>query len=168
MVDLSKVPPYSIAYFENVGKQNPIAMMHENLDFFKKFYVQIPSEKWNYAYDSGKWTVKEVLGHIIECERIFQYRALRFSRNDATDLPGFDQDMYVAAANTNQRSPESLIEEYVNVRKAGLSLFENLTEEELERGGTANGFWVKTGWIAYMITGHELHHYNILKERYGI
>lgn len=71
MVDLSKVPPYSIAYFENVGKQNPIAMMHENLDFFKKFYVQIPSEKWNYAYDSGKWTVKEVLGHIIECERIF-------------------------------------------------------------------------------------------------
>ena len=167
-IDLSEVPSYTRPYFEKVGETDVIQLMRENISVFESFYRNIPVEKWDYAYAEGKWTIKEVLGHIIDSERVFQYRALRFSRNDQTDLPGFDQDLFVSAGNTKHRTPESLIEEYVLVRKAGLALFENLSAEELSRSGLANGFKVKVGWIAYMITGHEIHHIEILKERYGI
>jgi hypothetical protein len=167
-MDLSEVPAYSRPYFEKVGDADVITLMRENLSVFEPFYRSIPKEKWDFAYAEGKWDIKEVLGHIIDSERVFQYRALRFSRNDQTDLPGFDQDLFVAAGNVKHRTPESLIEEYVQVRKAGLLLFENLSAEELSRSGLANAFKVHVEWIAYMITGHEMHHVGILKERYGI
>jgi hypothetical protein len=168
MVDLSAVPAYSRPYFEKIGNRNAIDLMRANLPVFELFYRNIPAQKWDYAYAEGKWTIKQVLGHIIDSERVFQYRALCFSRNDQTDLPGFDQDVYVAADNASHRTPESLIDEYVHVRNAGLYLFENLSAEELLRSGLANGFNVQVNWIAYMITGHEMHHIEILKERYGI
>lgn len=166
MVDLTQVPAYTVPYFQAVGNQDPIASMRTNLEEFEAFYKSIPTEKWNYAYAENKWTVKEVLAHVIDSERVFQYRALRFARNDNTDLPGFDQDIFVAAGNSDHRSVESLLDEYVHVRKAGLYLFENLNEEELNREGTANGARVKVLWIAYMLVGHEMHHGRILKERY--
>lgn len=165
-MDISLVPPYSRPYFEKVGNRNPVELMRENLTAFKIFYNSIPTEKWNYAYAEGKWTVKEVLAHVIDSERVFQYRALRFARNDNTDLPGFDQDVFVAAKNTAHRTVASLLEEYEIVRKAGLLLFENLNNEEMARKGKANGFEIETNWIAYMIVGHEMHHVQILKERY--
>jgi len=167
-LDLSEVPSYSRPYFEKVGEADVLTLMRKNLSVFESFYRNIPKEKWDFAYAEGKWNIKEVLGHIIDSERIFQYRALRFSRDDQTDLPGFDQDLFVAAGNAKYRTPESLIEEYTQVRKAGLLLFENLSAEELSRSGLANGFKVRVEWIAYMITGHEIHHIEILKERYGI
>lgn len=167
-MDISQIPAYSRPYFEKVGDKNPIELMRQQLSEYESFYKNIPAEKWDYAYANGKWTVKEVLAHIIDSERVFQYRALRFSRNDKTELPGFDQDIYVAAKNTDHRTIESLIEEYTVVRKSSLLLFENLNEEELSRIGKANGFEIETRWIAYMITGHEIHHVQILKERYGL
>ena len=165
-IDLSQVPEYSRPYFEKVGDRNPIELMRTNLIEFESFYTQIPAEKWEYAYAEGKWTLKEVLAHVIDSERVFQYRALRFSRNDKTDLPGFDQDLFVAAKNTEHRTVASLLEEYSIVRKSSLILFENLNEEELSRQGSANGFQVLVKWIAYMIVGHEMHHVTIVKERY--
>jgi len=165
---LDEVPAYARGYFELVGEQDPIALLRKQLSETTKLYKSIPSEKWDYAYAEGKWTIKEVLGHLIDSERIFQYRALRFGRGDTTDLPGFDQDIYVAAGNAPRRSAESLIEEYETVRKSSLLLFEQLNETELERSGTANGAMVKVRWLAYMSAGHEMHHLRILKERYGV
>jgi hypothetical protein len=161
-----QIPSFYQGYFNQVGSRNPLELMRENGAINEAYFRSLPSEKWDYAYAPGKWTVKELLGHIIDSERVFQYRALRFSRNDKTPLPGFDQDLFVAAGNALRRSPESLMNEYVSVRNASLTLFENLSEEELARTGTANNYEVKTEWIAYMITGHEMHHIQILKERY--
>lgn len=165
-VDLSKVPPYSRPYFETVGDQNPIELMRKNGIDFLTFYQSIPADKWNFAYAEGKWTIKEVLAHVIDSERVFQYRALRFGRNDNTELPGFDQDTFAAAKNSAHRTEESLLEEYQIVRQSSCVLFENFNEEELNRTGKANDFEIMVGWIAYMIVGHEMHHEQILKERY--
>jgi DinB superfamily len=167
-MDLTDIPEYTRTYFEKVGEENAIVLMRKNRELLGAFYKSIPAEKWDYAYADGKWTVKEVLSHLIDSERVFQYRALRFSRNDHTELPGYDEGVFAAAGHANHRTPQSLIEEYFHVRDAGLYLFENLNVEELSLGGKANGNFVRVDWIAYMITGHEMHHVEILKERYGL
>lgn len=168
MIDLSNVPEFYHGYFNQVGDQEPRHLMKQHLADNEAFFLNLPAEKWDYAYDEGKWTIKEVLGHIVDAERVFQYRALRFSRNDKTELPGFDQDAYVAAGNTRHRSIESMIKEYVAVRHSSLALFEGLSPEELTRTGKANGYLFETGWMAYLITGHEMHHMQVLRERYGV
>jgi DinB superfamily len=99
-------------------------------------------------------------------ERVYAYRALRFARNDKTELPGFEQEDYARYSNANERSLESILEEYIAVRKATITLFKNLSDEVFARGGVANGNFVTVGALVYHIAGHELHHINILKERY--
>jgi hypothetical protein len=118
------------------------------------------------AYAEGKWTIKQVLGHLIDTERIFAYRAPCIGRNDKTWLPGFEQDDYVANANFNARTLASLIEELVSVRRATVNLFKHFTDEEWCRRGIANQKEVSARAIAYMAAGHERHHLEILKSRY--
>ncbi len=161
-----EIPPFYLGYFQQVGNLNPLDLLRENARELSKFLKNLPEEKWDFAYAPGKWTVKELLGHIIDSERIFQYRLLRFSRGDSTELPGFDQDVFVAAGNAARRSPESLLSEYLAVREAGLLLLESLSSEELKKRGTANGYEIAAGWIPYFMAGHEMHHACILKERY--
>lgn len=168
MTDLSNVPEFYHGYFRQVGDHEPRHLMKQHLADNEAFFLNLPAEKWNYAYAEGKWTVKEVLGHIIDAERVFQYRALRFSRNDQTELPGFDENAFVAAGNAKHRSVESMIKEYVAVRHSSLALFEGLSPEELKRTGKANGYTFETGWMAYLIAGHEMHHIQVLHERYGV
>jgi len=126
----------------------------------------IPDEKWNYVYAPGKWTIKEVLVHIIDDERIYAYRALRFGRGDTTDLPGFEQEDYVPYSRANQRSVKSILKEYATVRKATLSLFKSFSEEDLLRKGTANNNVSSVRGLLYHLAGHELHHLEIIKEKY--
>lgn len=130
-------------------------------------YLQnLPVEKWDYKYGPDKWTIKEVMLHIIDTERIFMYRALRVGRHDTTPLKGFEQDDYVPYCNVDQRSPESIIAEYQSVRAASLSLFQHFREEDLKVIGNASEKPISCRALGFMIAGHEQHHLRILKERY--
>jgi hypothetical protein len=120
----------------------------------------------NFRYAAEKWTAKEVLGHITDSERIFTYRALRIARSDQTPMEGFEQDDYVRGAGFNERALASLVEEFADVRSASLALFRSFANEAWSRRGTANKNEVSVRALAFITAGHELHHRQILKERY--
>jgi uncharacterized damage-inducible protein DinB len=132
----------------------------------EKFVSRLSKKQLKGKYAPGKWTIREILLHIIDSERIFSYRALRIGRGDTTPLPGFEQDDYTSYSRANERSVASILEEYRTVRKATLSLFKTFSEEDLLRKGTANGNLVSVRALLYHLAGHELHHLQIIKERY--
>jgi uncharacterized damage-inducible protein DinB len=136
---------------------------HETVDALRK-----AKHKGDFAYAPGKWTIKQVVGHICDAERIFAYRALRIARGDTTPLPGFEQDDYVATASFNSLSMDDLLEELWSVRAATLSLAKHLPPEALSRRGTASGNPVSVRALLYIIAGHERHHLAVLKELYGV
>ena len=113
--------------------------MRRNLDIMKELVRSFPEEKLTYRFAEGEWTIKEILGHVIDTERIFSYRALRFARNDTTSLPGFEQDDYVPYARSNERSLDDILEEYATVRSSTLALFEQFDDDALSRTGIASG-----------------------------
>lgn len=141
-------------------------LFRQQMEEFVDFLRHIPKGKYKYAYAKDKWTLMEVLVHIIDTERIFQYRALRFSRGDTTELQGFDQDNYVSESLAGKRSMETIINEYLAVRQSTISLFENLGEANLEYSGMVSGVPWTVGTIGFVICGHQQHHQNILKQRY--
>lgn len=118
------------------------------------------------TYAEGKWTVNEIVQHCIDTERIFINRALRFLRNDKTNLPGYDHDAYVPASNANRRSLDDLLAEYKAVRHSSALFYAPLTQEELLRTGTANNLEISVLAIGYILVGHPTHHFNVIKERY--
>ena len=126
----------------------------------------ITEEQGNYVYADGKWTIKELLIHLIDTERIFCNRALRFARNDQTDLPGYNHDEYVPNSGANERTLNDISNEFNIVRQGTIALFNSFTPEMLERKGTANGNNLTVLAIGFVISGHEKHHVNILDERY--
>ncbi len=125
-------------------------------------------ERENYAYAPGKWTLKEMLGHIIDTERVMTYRLAAFARNEQQVQPGFDENDYVNQARFSARSLEDLTAEFEALRKANLYLFRSLNEEEMSRKGIASGNGISVKALLYVIAGHVLHHINILKERYHV
>ncbi len=119
-----------------------------------------------YRYAPGKWTIKEIVNHLSDDERIYVYRALRFARSDDTELPGFDQETFAQYSRANERSTEELLEEFSTVRSATLSFFGSLDEASLMKGGVADGQrWTVRG-LAYHLAGHELHHMDIVRRLY--
>jgi hypothetical protein len=136
---------------------------HESVGMLRK-----AKHKGDFAYEPGKWTIKEVISHMCDTERVMAYRALRFARGDATDLPGFEQDDYVAMSKAGSRTMDDLLEELWSVRAATLSLAKHLPEEALGRAGKASGNRVTVRALLYIIAGHELHHMAVLKDRYGV
>ena len=128
----------------------------------------LTEDQWNYQYATDKWTVKEVLIHILDTERIFAYRALRISRNDKLPMQGFEQNDYVNYYEVDDRSPASLLEEYELLRRSTISMFKNMSNDMLDRMGTASGGPFSALALGFMIAGHEIHHWEILEERYGI
>ena len=140
--------------------------LQSNFVAMKELILSLPGEKLNYRYAAGKWTIKEILVHIVDDERIYAYRALRFARNDKTELPGFEQDDYAMASHANERSIESIFEEYKAVRDSTIALFNALPEDVFLRMGTADNKKATVRALAYHIAGHELHHMNIIKEKY--
>ena len=165
----AEYPAYSHIYMDLL-EDDGLVLQHllQNKKKNKKFIYTLPEEQLYYRYDKGKWTIKEILVHIIDDERIFSYRALRYARNDSTPLHGFEQDDYAFYSKANERSLDSIFAEYEAVRKATISLFENLPDEAFMRSGMAfgniNDRTVRA--LAYHIAGHELRHINIIKERY--
>lgn len=137
--------------------------IHRQSEFL---YGSYPEDKWEYRYENGKWTVKEILGHLCDCERIFSTRALRFARNDQTPLPGFEQNDYTPESNVAHRSVADLLEEWSYLRNATIKMFENFSPQMLQRKGTASGWTISVEAIGFVLVGHEKHHQNVFKERY--
>jgi uncharacterized damage-inducible protein DinB len=159
--------PYAIMYIRLLPDDGLVLKhLQENLKVVKDFILTFPEERLTYRWAEGEWTIKEILGHIIDDERIYCYRALRFARNDATELPGFEQDDYVVYSGANERSLEDILEEYTAVRQATFTFFNSLEEEALKRAGIANGHIMSVRAAVYHIAGHELHHLNSIKENY--
>jgi len=129
---------------------------------------QSNKQKENFAYADGKWTLKEMLGHIIDCERVFVYRMTCFARNEQQQLPGFNEDDYVANAHFSERNYEDMIEEFAALRRANLYFFKSLNAEELERKGVASAREITVKSILYIAAGHVIHHVGVLKERYEV
>ena len=158
------------AYYETyIGKvegEDIVEILSSSFSETLAFLNAIPTEKWDYAYAEDKWTIKEIVLHIIDTERIFAYRALRIARNDKTPLPGFDQDDFAPFTNANNRTKASLIEAYESVRKASLVLFKNFTDEMWQRKGMASDNVLTPLAAAYIVQGHEIHHFRVIKERY--
>jgi hypothetical protein len=119
-----------------------------------------------HRYEPGKWSVKQLVGHVIDAERIFAFRALAFARGEANPLPGFDQDPYVANAGSDDRSIADLAEEFATIRKANVMMFRALSEESWKRSGVASDNPISVRALAYILLGHERHHLRILRERY--
>lgn len=140
--------------------------LNQGMDEFLAFVQAIPDEKLQYAYADGKWTLAEALVHIIDAERVFQYRAFRFSRNDRTPLAGFEQNGYILESTAQERSKEDLMAEYALVRKCTLAIFNGLELEKLKRGGIASEIPWTVGGLGFVICGHQEHHRKIIAERY--
>lgn len=126
----------------------------------------IPEARGDHRYAEGKWSIKEVLQHMIDCERVFAYRALRFARNDGTELHGFDENLYAPAAEAGRRTVAELLSEHKAVRAATVHLFRSLTDEMLLRMGRANGNPFSVRSLGWAIAGHDRHHVNVIKQRY--
>lgn len=131
-----------------------------------KFVQDIPLDKYDYRYAEGKWTIKDIIQHLIDVERVFTYRALRFSRNDNIQLPGFDENTYADNAFANNRSIKDLLTEIAIVRQSTLALFKTFKEEELLKMGKASERDISVRAIGFIIIGHQNHHLNVFKERY--
>ncbi|WP_295673587.1 DinB family protein [uncultured Mucilaginibacter sp.] len=156
---------FAARYVDLVGNGPIIEILEYLQQMTFNFFLRIDPEKASYAYADGKWTIKQVVGHITDTERVFAYRALAFSR-EAIELPGFDQDVYMEKATFNSRSLEDLANEYNTVRESTLYLLKSFTEEQTMQKGIASGNPLSVRALAYMIAGHEMHHIKILKERY--
>lgn len=159
-------PPYAEMYLQHVEKEDVLDILQERLESSKQIYNQISEEKANFRYAAGKWSIKEVLLHIVDTERIFTYRALSIARGEKASLLGFDQDIYVQNSYANDRTFASILEEFELVRKSTVSLFKNLQANTLTIKGNANGYDVTPRGIAFMLAGHEMHHTKIVLERY--
>jgi len=131
-----------------------------------KFVQNLPMDKFDYRYAEGKWTIKDIIQHLIDCERIFAYRALRIARNDSTELPGFEEDDYVIEANANQRSIMDLLTELSAVRHSTLYLFKTFNEEQLLRIGIASDNAISVRALGFLIIAHQNHHQRVFEERY--
>ena len=133
---------------------------------FEDLVHGLTDEQFLFSYGEGKWTVAEVLVHLIDTERVFQYRAFRISRNDKTPLPGFDHNIFVEESNANKRTKEDILKEYLSVRDASISLFDAMLDQNLKRVGTASDISWSVAALGLVISGHQQHHENILQERY--
>lgn len=143
-----------------------LSVLKQNKTETQNILTKISEEKSLFRYAEGKWSIKELLGHIIDTERIFAYRALRFARNDQTPIEGFDQDPYIENANFDNCKFTDLIAEFALIREANILMFQNLPENAWMRFGIASDNPVSVRALAFMLAGHEQHHINILKERY--
>ncbi|TSD64940.1 DinB family protein [Inquilinus sp. KBS0705] len=158
--------PYAAGYVAAVPDgADVMELLEANQTQTYNLFSNMTEEQAMHAYAEGKWTLKEVLGHMIDTERVFSFRAFVFSREDIS-LPGFDQETYVNSTDFNSRSIQSLAAEFRAVREATLYLFGSLSQEQLNRHGVASGNLVKVSALVYITAGHELYHLKLIKDRY--
>jgi uncharacterized damage-inducible protein DinB len=159
-------PPYYTYYINLVGTNYGIKALESQIIEMQQFIGNVPFEKENYSYADGKWTIKEVLGHICDVERILGYRALCIARGEQKELPGFNENEYVINGKFNHRSLYDLAHEFSIVRESNIALFKSFDEKVFDMIGAANNYKMSVRAILFMIAGHEKHHINVIKERY--
>lgn len=160
-------PPFMQAYIKLVPDDGNLLIHLEDIFSETEEIIQpLSEEKMNYRYAPGKWTIKDMLVHLADTERIFVYRALRFSRGDETALPGFEESLFAQYARANDRDKEDIMREYSLVRESSIAFIESLSDEALNRKGMANQSQLSVRFIINLIYGHHKHHLNVLRERY--
>lgn len=164
--DLTTIPEYYHKYVRLVQENDAATALTENTGTAVLFFDGIPEEKWDHRYADGKWSIKELVQHMIDTERIFAYRALCMARGEKQSLPGFDENQYAASSHAERRQKEDLAEEFKTVRKASELLFRSFGDDQLAATGVANNNSVSVNGLGFIMVGHVLHHLNILEERY--
>jgi len=159
--------PYAVVYVDLFADgTDMIATLAQSLKKAVSLVRSIPVEKLKQPFAPGEWTVKEILSHIMDTERVFAYRALRFARNDPAELFPVDQDLYVQNSGVNERSIEEIMEEYESIRKSTLTLFKSFNEESIKRAGKVSGNPTTVAALVWLTAGHEAHHLNSIKQNY--
>lgn len=166
--DIQHLPEFYRNYVNLVPEENVLQALINNGSKQGDFFKNLPEGNGDYRYAEGKWTLKQVISHIIDAERIFTYRALRFARNDNTALPGFEENDYVIHSNASNRRVAQLADEFIRARASTVDLFESFSQEMYDRYGEANGNNISVEALGFVIAGHAIHHLNILKERYHL
>jgi uncharacterized damage-inducible protein DinB len=166
--EVGEYAPYTIDYIKLVPEDGEVlAHLAQNSVTMCDYVRALPADTLTTPHAEGEWTVQDILVHIIDTERVFAYRALRIARGDTTDLPGFEQGDYAVSAHANQRTLDSILDEYVAVRQASLTLFHSLDEVMLTRQTRASGNMTSVRALIYQTAGHELHHLYSMREHYG-
>jgi hypothetical protein len=160
------IPEYYRNYVAACAESDLIESLQNGLNEFIFIARSIPYVKENYSYTAGKWSIKEVMLHMIDSERVFSYRAMTFSRKDSTPLPGFEENDYAINSNAENRSIISLQKEFETLRLSNIEMFNGMTGEMLELTGTANDNKMSVCAIGWMMSGHSKHHVNVIKEKY--
>jgi len=162
----NEYPPYCETYFQAAGEVELIEELEICLHDFIRFVQNLPMDKFDFRYEKGKWTIKEIIQHIIDTERILAYRALRFSRKDTTPLASFDENNYVDNTVSDSRSLQDLLAELSAVRYSNLLLFKSFSQEQLLTKGIASNQTISVRAIGFMIIGHQKHHQKVFEQRY--
>ena len=164
--DASEYAPFHAGYVAMVPQGDVLALLKKQGSETLRLLGRVNEKKSRHRYAPGKWTIREVVGHVIDAERVFTYRALTFARADKGPLPGFDENGWAAGSNADSRTLKSLRDELDSLRGTTLALFKGFGPAELARSGIASGHPVSVRGLLYVTAGHERHHVKILKERY--
>lgn len=166
MIQLEYIPPFYHQYLSWIDEEEVLVLLKNDHRQSGEFLERIPASKQDHTYRPGKWSIKQILLHLLDVERVFIYRALRFSRNDPEELPGFDQDTYIDQARLNSVSYSSLFKAWDNLRTSSILFYEMLSPEAMKRTGRAMGMEFTPESIGYILVGHTRHHISIIKEKY--
>ena len=164
----SEYAPFYERYVALVPAAGALDMLERQVGELRRLVASLDAGREEHRYAPGKWSVREVLGHVRDGEREFGHRAFRFSRADPTPLPGFEENHFVAAAAFDRRPAGALVEELIRLREANLAMLRELPEEAWSRSGTASGMAITVRALAFILAGHMQHHLNVLRERYGV
>lgn len=162
----NEYPEYYVPYVNSVPEGDLLTLLKENLSKITELFENIPEEDTDFRYAPGKWSIREVLGHMTDTERIMSYRLLRIGRGDQTALAGFEENDYVTASQINRLPVKSILDDFVATRKATITLIENMPQGAWANVGNANNTEVTARAVAYIIAGHEIHHRKIINDRY--
>jgi uncharacterized damage-inducible protein DinB len=165
--DQSEFAPFYAGYIAKVPDSGPVPLLQQQIGELERLRA-LPDDKANHAYDTGKWTVKELIGHVADAERVFSYRLTRIARGDKTPLPGFDENAWARTAPHRKRPIAAVVDELIAIRRATLALVESLDESTMSNVGLANNNSISARAICWILAGHTKHHLDILAERYGV
>jgi uncharacterized damage-inducible protein DinB len=164
----SEYAPFYHKYVASVPDGDVVALLRQSGRELLDTIAAVPEDRGGFRYADGKWSIREVIGHISDAERIFTYRALRMARGDTTPLAPFDENEYVKTAGSDARALSNLAREFGAVREASVQLFESFPDDAWGRSGVASGKDISVRALAYIVAGHAMHHLGILHERYGV
>jgi len=164
--NINPMPKFFDAYIKDVMEEDVIVALRNSLLQWESLDWSLLNKIGNRVYQEGKWSIKDLLQHINDNERVQGYRMMRFARKDATPLPGYDEDLFVANANANERSLENLRDEFVFLRKANLNMIESFDAATLMRSGICFNIEMSVLALGFVLVGHQIHHLRVMEERY--